>query len=136
MNEQIQKEFLEWMKAISNNAEQAKNFTLEQAPHLAQDIVRYGQAYYTICMILSVILFIAGVRVLLGSDWKNLLENCNYPPINGFGVFLRILFIAISLAVSTVTILVCLNTTIMVWFAPRLYLINYIKEITNGIQGK
>ena len=120
---EIQNEAIEIIKFLKETLMQSKDFTLEQAPLVAQEIVLYGRVYYLLIVMISIILcfismylFKKGVKI--GEDEDKDGEVCLY--IVG----------AICIMFGSVTGMVThFHYMILSWTAPRLYIIEHLRNM-------
>jgi hypothetical protein len=98
----------------------AKDFTLEQIPQVAREVLKYNAV---VCVIWIVVGFVAMSLSHRFARWVRQLveDNDDYTPM----YFIVIIFFAISLAF----ILPNLIELAKIEFAPRLYLIEYLASL-------
>lgn len=121
MNEETKKLLHDYLTKILEGAERGADFVMEQAPEVAKEIVAYGRAVetaYVVGFLLAVLIPIAiapwAIRKLRQIDNE----------AAGFAAFLMI-----PALLGTLSLFQCLSEFMKVWFAPRLYLIEYIKDL-------
>lgn len=110
--QQYGQELLSWVQS-------SKNFMTEQAPLLVQEILYYGMASSCLWSFLWLVLLCLGV-------WGTRL---NYKQIQGeyyLVQFILCLFGSIAVALFFV---MSMTTTVKIYFAPRLYLIEYLSSL-------
>jgi hypothetical protein len=115
------KQIMEW---IRQGVETAK----EQIPQVANEIVRYGRIKETIYIIaLPIAVFLLCLlTVKLFKTWKHGDEYCidSEEMIGLFGS----LFIAAGVVILSLAFLFEIEPFLLAWFAPKLYVLNYLKE--------
>jgi len=94
----------------------------EQAPLVAQEIVMYGRASNTLYVIGSLIVLFAWYKALVWA-WNDETSSNWEAPVTIFGVVI-IVFALLGFCAS-------ISSAIMAWFAPRLYVLDTIKDFIN-----
>lgn len=113
---------LEW---LLNSAKQTTDFVVEQAPGVAQEIVAYGRAMNTagaIVGLAGVIVTLYWLRALIRKDvnWHD--EYAPLPHMAWCGMALT----------SAVLLFGFGKGALMAWFAPRLYVIQWVSDRIAG----
>jgi len=116
--------------SVAQTVNQAKDFAAEQIPDIALQYVSWGRGYLTAYMVIATILLIVGIYWLIRIsilNSRNLPNDRDNEPhtvriFAGLGGGIMIL-------VSTITILVTLKEFMMVWFAPKVWLITEIVKL-------
>lgn len=118
---QVSEQAAKLLEDLRGLLEKGGQFVMEQAPPLAKEIIAYGRAYHTIVLLLSVATAIT-CWVMLSRRGKAWIEWCNDNDCPHIGFFVTI----IPGIVSTIATLFSIEGVCKVWFAPRLYLLDYI----------
>jgi hypothetical protein len=123
MNEQLQKELAAWLGKLREAADAGGSFVMEQAPLIVQEKVTYGRVMEPILL----------VAVLLGAvfcvwafrkGWHY--EKSDY--MDDFGGVICIVS-AIGCAIFTIVSTVQAHNVAKAWFAPRLYVLEWLAEL-------
>jgi len=124
MDENTKKQLNEFLLKLINGAEKAGDFAIEQAPLVAQEVVAYGQATSTAIVVIFVILVLAcfryvprGIAKLDDSDDATLATH--------LPVVIGLPFVTLMFAMFASN---HFDDFFKSWFAPRLYLIEYIRD--------
>jgi hypothetical protein len=125
MDPALQQQLAEYLKAILATAQSGAAFVSEQAPLVVQERLVYGRITETLFVVLMCSLFIP-----VGMAWWNRRrweEGCNYGDKGSPTV-------AITLLTCIVSFLVFMSSTnfVKVWFAPRLYVLEWAMGMVNG----
>jgi hypothetical protein len=128
VNEQLQKELAAWLATMRESAEGIGNFALEQAPLLVQEKVLYGRvsalvwvsvaASLAICMAVVMRRHILAVKARRGERYDFL----DTEP----GILISCGAVGIASAIGT---LIWIQELLMVWFAPRLYIAEWLASL-------
>ena len=124
MNEQLQVKLVEILSGIQAAVKAAGDFALDQLPDIAHQYIAFGRVYYTFLTILAIFGIAIGLWLVIkkaiygkqteiGYQWSD-----NRIAANIFGI--------IFASFSSVLFLINITNTVMVWFAPKIWL---IKEI-------
>ena len=114
MQEELQGKLVEILTQIQSTVGQAKDFTLQQLPDIAQSYIYYGMVYSSLVIVLSVLSVIIGLWIGFKANWNTeyltggILSSC---VLTGVGVM--VFFSKIS-------------EFLLVWVAPKVWL---LKEI-------
>lgn len=126
-NEQAQ----ELMKWLLETLQQAKAFVLEQAPALAREIIAFGRIYETAQFALAAAILGVGLWYLvfrLASTIK-LLDSEEDEILAGVRLLIQgVACPVVGLIATSVTT----RGVVLVWFAPRLYLLEYLSSALGG----
>lgn len=117
MNEQLQNKLAEILGQIASGVKAAGDFTLTQLPDIAQQYVIYGRVSETFFTVMALILLAVWVRGIIWF-WKKADDTDEYAIILFVGSGGGFTLAAFSL--------ISLNHALLVWFAPKVWL---IKEI-------
>ncbi len=126
-SEEVYRQFL---KLVLDTTQQGKDFVVEQAPLVVQELVTWQRAWLTLLAVLLVLLtavvialFVKGFR-WSWRNWDRIAREGDAPgPIIGGAI----LFLVI--AGMTVGSVASVNDALKVWLAPRLYVIEYIGHV-------
>lgn len=132
---ELRREMAGWLSDIRENAGGAKEFLLDQAPLVVRDLVAMGRAEMTLWLvgwILSLAMACWSVRRfsrLVRRNW----EDADEPTavFFGFGMF----GLCIWAVVSLTGIACCLHGFITAWFAPRIFVIEYVADMLGTMHG-
>lgn len=124
MNDELQKQLATILGQIASGVKAAGDFTLTQLPDVAQQYVAYGRAYTTIslvaCAVIIALLLYLG-RWAYKNPWKGEfgeergISNVAVMCVSGLASFFMFCFFMKGLGIF-----------IMVWFAPKVWLIREI----------
>ena len=143
MKEELQSKIVEILSSMQAAAGKAGDFAIEQLPDIAQSYVVYGRAYGILMVLLGCAL-IALAIFLLARGWRSYNEGeAEYKKSNPRGEY-RILyrdnfktglpcFLAAGAAsvLGGIFVLANLGTTMLVWFAPKVWL---LKELAGMVR--
>jgi hypothetical protein len=125
MKEEVQDKLVEIMTSIQSAVGAASDFAIEQLPDIAQSYIMYGMVWNTALLVVhvvivafSIVLIYRGIAILQRKNWAD------------SGIALVILG-GFCAAVSGLTALPTLQTTLLVWFAPKVWL---LKELATLIR--
>jgi hypothetical protein len=125
MKEELQSKLVEILTAMQTVAGQAKDFTLEQLPDIAQSYVVYGRASSVISLLAGC--FLIWCAVLLGRKVYEAYKKDESHPIAILGAFGMVAFSVVIFAWN----LFALKAAALVWFAPKVWL---LKEIAGMLK--
>lgn len=116
--------------SISNAVQQGAEFVHGQVPDIAIQYVAFGRAYYTALEIFWVALFAFSMWLVVSVGIKNRfkLPNAYGSSPNEGRVMTGILGI-IGMVVSVFGVLILAKDFLMVWFAPKVWLITEIVRL-------
>lgn len=118
--------------SVAKTVNQARDFAVDQVPDIAVQYLMWGRGSLTVYVIMALILIIVGLWLTVKIS---LLNSRNLPSSPSEPHFIR--FIAgfsgvVLLVAGMIIILVNLNQFLMVWFAPKIWLItemvNLVKQ--------
>lgn len=129
-------DILAWLK---ETAASGTDFVSEQAPIVCQEIVAFGRIWWTLLLILCLIAVATSVFLFRYANQKEAEANeiedkheagwCRKQKnLMAESVAAGFLFIALFLG-GAVGIFACGYWCLLVWFAPRLYIIDYLKDL-------
>lgn len=127
MKEELQGKLVEILTSIQTAAGKASDFALEQLPDIAQSYVTYGRVSSLAGVLIGTAVLIG---VLLFARWLwalNKAAGYRNEPI-GLNVFggMTAAFVAVFGAVLLIS---SLNTALLVWFAPKVWLLKEIATL-------
>jgi hypothetical protein len=123
MNDAIQKELLVWLQGLRGNV-------TEQAPLVAQNIINYGKygaLFFTIMCVLLLIFSCVMLKKMIIMFAKYTEEDFNSvkTPLSATGGVLSLL----SSIIFLILLIVNLRETMLAWFWPRLYILEYLSNL-------
>lgn len=131
MNTDTTKEQLnQLLSLITESLSQGKDFVLEQAPLIAQEIVQYGRVTKPITTVACAIAVIF-CFVIINRGFKTIKNAGKYEDCEIFKGSCYIVSGGLTGGCFIVGFCQSLQECILVWFAPRLYIIEYIKDFVN-----
>lgn len=107
--------------SVSTAVSKATNFASEQIPDIALQYVAYGRAYLTTYVILSIVGIIGSVIVIKKTYFEDAFIE--------FGRFMLCFGSVLVFVASVVLMLTNINTFMMVWFAPKVWLITELVHL-------
>jgi hypothetical protein len=127
MNEQLQAKLVEILSGIQATVKVAGDFALEQLPDIAYHYIAYGRAYYTFLTILAIVGIAIGLWLVIKKAiyGKQLYNNYHWSDNRiaaSFGGASLTIFSFFMFAVNV-------SNTLMVWFAPKIWLIKEIAAL-------
>jgi len=115
---------IELMDYATEAIKSGADFAGDQAPKLVSEVIAYGRAYWTVMVVIGLVFLIGGGTATIRRskawyDW-----SCSHDcPHFGF-------FVAIPSIIAGVCIFFAnLDAFLKVWFAPRLYVIEWIGKL-------
>jgi hypothetical protein len=127
MNPELQKELATWLMNLREAADAGASFVLEQAPLIVQEKVAYGRVMHTASVVAFLLLAVAATYVALRfykagqeDDWENILH------VLGF------MLAAIAVPASFASAIESFGPCVMAWFAPRLYVLEWLAGIVKA----
>ncbi len=141
MNDEVKKQLEQLLIHMLDLAKQGENFVIEQAPLLAQEIIMYGRFSSTFWFGLGIVLFLSSLVFgkYIWGRWSHYVklhyeEAESNPLTEAYNGSTVICFLsAIASHIFSVVIFVHLifaygDNVFKSWFAPRLYLVDYIRD--------
>jgi hypothetical protein len=124
MNEELQSKLVEVLTGISEGVAQAKDFAVEQLPDVAQQYIMFGMVWETtaFAMLIAATGLCCWVFV---RGWKLALDKKSSYGEADRGQ-LMMLFSSMTGIVFAIFAVVQLRSTLLVWLAPKLYLLQGI----------
>jgi len=124
MNNELQSKLVEVLTGISEGVAQAKDFAIEQLPDVAQQYIMFGMVWETTLLGILVVASMLCVRGLVWGVKKASCETSTYAE-EDVGFFMA-LFSGFALAFTGSFAVAQLKPFLLVWFAPKLYLLQGI----------
>jgi hypothetical protein len=134
MNEEAKKLVIEYLQKLMNGIEKGADFAADQIPQIAQEIIVYGRAINTATFVGCILGIIVAVAVCV-KLFKLCIKKYDETPSPGYGFLMGVNFVWSSVIIGVLTYHLSYSIIPLFksWFAPRLYLIEYIKElVSNG----
>jgi len=124
MNDELQSKLVEVLTGISEGVAQAKDFAIEQLPDVAQQYIMFGMVWETA---LLGILVAASMLCVCGLVWgvKKTLDEASTYTEEQAGFFVALIS-GCALAFAGSFAVAQLKPFLLVWFAPKLYLLQGI----------
>jgi len=111
---------------ITASLQEGKELVLEQAPLLVQELILAKRIEHTIGLLIGIGLLVAAIK-LTGYTRKNYDDwtaGCGDPRAFLYPIGLCLLYIFVS-----VVLMVDINGLIYVWFAPRVFILEYMANL-------
>lgn len=123
MDPELQKQLQQLLASLLANAQDAATWAKGEIPLLIKEKIAFGRAWETSMLVI----FITALVVMYKwpfQKWRtyNFRETDNK-------WLAAILFITIPSIVLVLLILVVFNSTLQVWFAPRLYIVEWLFDL-------
>lgn len=99
-------------------------FVLEQAPPLAREIIAYGRAWETLQFVGCGL-----VAICAGVTWVRMIKKIDY---NDETPFVMSMVSGAVTILSTIGCVASARDFVLAWFAPRLYLLEYVIHAVTG----
>lgn len=109
------------MDSVSKTVDKASQFAADQVPDIAMQYVAYGRASTTVYLAIGLVFLI--LACLMWFRWLPKADDDTKVGYFAGGFFTCIIGLAATLS--------HLDTFIMVWFAPKIYLINEIARLAH-----
>lgn len=119
------------MNAISSTVSKASNFAADQIPDIAMQFVTYGRVSLTAYLIIAILTVLLGLWLVIGVGVMN---KCKLADRDGdWSVPQCMLAIAgaVISIIGLMTFVTNFDKCMMVWFAPKLWLIQTIATLLN-----
>ena len=118
MNDELQSKLVEVLTGISEGVSQAKDFAVEQLPDVAQQYIMFGMVWETTLLALYAT-FIALIAFGLWKLWRS--DTTDFEAVSAGTVFGGFSLVGLLFA-----FVIQLKPVLLVWFAPKLYLLQGI----------
>lgn len=125
MNNEMQDKLVEILSSIQTATGKASDFAIEQLPDVAQSYVMYGRISLTVWIIASLAAIFGSWRLI--QFGRKLLDEDELSAGGTYGG----MFGVIGLVVFSITAVTSLNSAILVWAAPKVWL---LKEIAGMLK--
>jgi len=128
MNEQLQAKLVEILSGIQTAVKAAGDFALEQLPDIAYQYIAFGKVYYTFIIVLAIVGIAIGLwlfirKAIYGKQkdkyYDGWSDNRTAALAGGVGLTMFSFFMFVA----------NLSNTLMVWFAPKIWLIKEIAAL-------
>ena len=124
MNDELQNKLAEVLGGIAEGVKQAKDFAVEQLPDVAQQYIMFGRMWETAAFVMLVAAtVVCGWMVLRG--WRLTSDKEASYSDHDRGQMLMIFGSVPGFAIA-IFLIVQLKAVLLVWFAPKLYLLQGI----------
>lgn len=126
MKEELQGKLVEILTSIQTVAGKAGDFALEQLPDIAQSYVAFGRAWESLMVALMV-----AVLVCIYRGTAKVYQQCKANPraYDEMPAPLAWFFGALASIIPAVILLVHMKPALMVWFAPKVWLLKEIATL-------
>lgn len=124
MNEQLQQQLAEYLKAIAGAAKSGTDFVLTQAPLVVQEKVLYGRIVEPLGMLLGLAVLWGGWRLCVAGKPFYAKDDGAFIPL----FMLR----GVSMVAGGIVTVVQANATALVFAAPRLYILEWAMHLVSG----
>lgn len=131
MNPEIQKELLSWLQGLRQLVESGAAFAKDQIPQVLWEKILLDRVYYTVLEGLFATVLVTSIVALLrkwGHKWAEEESDAS----EGFSWAVVIAPKVIGLLLGIIVVFGNLYPFRTVWFAPRIYLIDWLKELVKG----
>lgn len=127
MNPELQKELLSWLQALKEAVGTGAAFAAQQIPQVLWEKILLDRVYYTTL----VFLFLLAGTLILFKGRKGILAwgERHADESDGLTWLASYLALVVSAVIPLLVFLANGYDLAMVWFAPRLYLIEWLKEM-------
>jgi hypothetical protein len=126
MNEQMQQQLASYLKEFVETMKAGWEFALTQAPLIVQEKIAYGRVMETGYFVLFVVGAVVCLRIALWATRrvKDTLVTGDEPPY----IIAEILAVG-GCVVFAIAALTEFQTVVQVWFAPRLYILEWAASL-------
>lgn len=125
-----------WLEAIGEATKGAKDFVLEQAPEVVRDVVALGRAEMTVQLVLAAAGIVMAQWVArLCCRWfdQAKVDGAQEDQLAGYATaFIGVCLFGIA---AVVVFLDGIHEFCAAWFAPRVYVIEYVAELIGTTKG-
>lgn len=132
MNPELQKELALWLSSIRETGQLATGFVLEQAPLVVREKVIYGRVWSSLLLVVAVVCVVVAVR-FSRRGWARYLNGVGNKA--GHDVWLEVPGAGQAVIGGVVAFFLCAaalesaRIATMAWFAPRLYILEWISDL-------
>ena len=124
MNDQLQIQLANILASISTGIQATGSFVLEQLPDVAQQAVVYGRITNTIGLVVALILLVVTISHI---RWARRLTYNDYGRRDG-----PITLAVVGVFLTTTALYAAVPATVLVWFAPKLWLLQQFSQLVKG----
>ena len=124
MNDQLQTQLANILTSISTGIQATGSFVLEQLPDVAQQALVYGRITNTIGLVVALILLVVTISYI---RWVRRLSYNDYWPRD-----VPIILAMIGALITTIALGAAVPATVLVWFAPKLWLLQQLSQLVKG----
>jgi hypothetical protein len=125
MKEELQGKLVEILTSIQTAAGKASDFAMAELPDIAQSYVAYGRAMSALSMAVGIATFLTGIlmfKYAAKHDWGKHDSPFNYA---GGPRWVALFMVAVGL----ISFGSSANTALLVWFAPKVWLLQEIASL-------
>jgi len=117
------------LKLLADSLEQGKDFALEQAPDIAQELILWKRVEWVCAVVIGLV-----ACLLLYWACRLLWRRSKLPECKDFreGIELSSVVCGTLSCVALGIWLGCTISSLQVWFAPKLYILEYAANILKG----
>jgi hypothetical protein len=127
LNEQLQGKLVEIITSIQETTRAAGTFAMEQLPDIAQQYVTYGRVFGTVESIVCMTALAALIYVTFRFGYfSKTPDEHGYWPAQRGGV---VMAGSLSMLVAFVLTMCSLQSTLLVWFAPKVWLLKQLASL-------
>ena len=124
MNDQLQTQLANILASISTGIQATGSFVLEQLPDVAQQALVYGRITNTIGLVVALILLVVTISYI---RWIRRLTYNDYGPRD-----VPIILAMMGALITTIALGAAVPATVLVWFAPKLWLLQQFSQLVKG----
>ncbi len=130
MDDATKDQLSRFVENLNTAVERGAEFTMEQTPLVAQEMVAYGRAYYTVLVTASALAFAIGGILLYrhSHKWCKVLSDTQNSA-EFAAAFSKLLVVVLMVPIAGGCAMANLDMCLKVWFAPRLYIIEEIARL-------
>lgn len=130
MQEEIFRRIDGIFSAIASTVERAGQFAAEQLPDVALQYVAFGRAYSTMVIVLSVL-----IPTLFWYFTARFVKTCESTSVDKEAVSAWIVVSIMATGFCMLAFFINIKEFLMVWFAPKVWLIMEIAELARKVKG-
>lgn len=116
MKDELQGKLVEILTNIQTAAGKASDFAMEQLPDIAQSYVVYGRAHESVWMLAALAVALSGWRFCAWTSKTKRWEDLGPIPV-------------LPLVLGVVALLISSEGFLLVWFAPKVWLLKEIASL-------
>lgn len=135
MNEKLQEQLAEVLKWLLQWAQSTQEFVLAQAPLIVQEAIRFGRASETWDVAAGAVSLAIGLVLVFRSMIPFMSDANEARYVTGHSVLLTIrTFGGIAMSfIGLMAVLTNISPLLKVWFAPRIYLLEWVAQLIKGV---